>query len=158
MFRSLLEYDLGVTVDNDWNLTGSILVEDWGGFFSDPLRNKLSPKGRTLYKKLLRELSQNENLFRCKNLTEISPVAKRLLREADSTDCLTREGRILLRKEAREHRLFTLIFQRLDQLDQEKPGQSRSLAGKLMLLFVSLDAIRKSLRTLPRFQGIRRAS
>jgi hypothetical protein len=128
-----------------------ILAEDWGGMFSDPLRNKLSPKGSKLYQSLLKELS-GRKLWDHKNLGEISRRAKKLLREADSTDSITREGRALLRKEARENRLLNLMLERI-QLLKERSGTelSDSVAGKLVLMFAAIDAIRRSLRTLPRF-------
>jgi len=137
-----------------------ILVEDWGCMFSDPLRKKLSPKGSKLYQSFLDEVWKNtddlRHLWDHKNLCEISRRAKKLLRDADSADCITRQGWILLRKEAREGRMLSFALERFDKLDEERPGQPDSLAGKLALLFVSLDAIRKSLRKMPSFQGIRR--
>jgi hypothetical protein len=155
VFRSLLTYDLGVVVDENWNLVAGILAEDWGCMFSDPLRKKLSPKGRRLYQSFLDEVWKSmddlRHLWDHKNLCEISRRAKKLLREADSADCITRQGWIEPRKEAREGRLIDLALERFQKLDQERPGQPDSLAGKLMLLFVSIESIKKSLRSMPRF-------
>ena len=146
VFRTLLAFDFGVSLDDQWNVVGMEIAEDWGGMFSGPLRDKLNQKGSELYRRLLQELNQRESLFRYKNLTEISPVAKSLLREADSSDCLTPEGRALLRKEARESRLIHLALERFDKLDQERPGRPSRLAGKCVRMFVALDAAKKALR------------
>ena len=74
---------LGVDLDEDGNVEGSIISEDWGGMFSQAELDQLSPKQRKLYQKLKKELSKNENmerLYRGENLAAISATAKKLLR------------------------------------------------------------------------------
>jgi hypothetical protein len=150
VFRRLLAFDLGLMVGKDWDIEGMILAEDWGGFASSPLRAKLSPKGRELYESLLKEL-RCRNIGEHKNLGQVSRRARKLLKESDSPDCLTKEGRALLREEARASRVINRALERFQKLDAERPGLPCSIAGKLATLFAAIDRIRRSLRTLPRF-------
>jgi hypothetical protein len=158
LFIRLMAFDLGRVVDEDWNVAaGWIEAEDWGCCFSGPLRQKLSSEGRELYRLLMDEIRWStcdlRYLWGPRNLGSISRRTKRLLREVETTDCITWKNRILIRKEAREGRMIDFMFWRCEQLEQERPGTKISpyVAGKPALFFISLDAIRKSLRTLPRF-------
>ena len=54
--RSLLAYDVGITVDRDWRLTGLILAEAHCGMFSTPLRNWLTTEEKSLYQAFLEEV------------------------------------------------------------------------------------------------------
>jgi hypothetical protein len=114
------------------------------------------PKGSKLYQDLLNEVRTNTDNLRTlwshKNLGQISRKAKKLLRESDSHDCITREGWLQLREEERFSRLCNRMLERVHLL-KERDGLelTDTAAGKLVLLFASIDAIRRSLRTSPRF-------
>ena len=62
-----------------------------------------------------------------------------------------RQAKRNLPKRKREGCLLTLMLERLRQLDEECGGESPVPPGKLLLLLSSIESIRRSLKTLPRF-------